>query len=111
MAPEADDAAPGAAITVALCGHLDHEPPCPLAPHATSVERRGHHLHVRTLFAVDPDLEPVARGRIEGALTSGRMTTPDGGMTAWRLVSSERAEPLDSEADHAGRLVRGTATR
>ena len=32
MEPDADVRAPGAAVTVVLCGHWDHEPPCPLAP-------------------------------------------------------------------------------
>jgi hypothetical protein len=32
----ADAAAPGAAITVALCGSWEHPPPCPLAAHHTS---------------------------------------------------------------------------
>ena len=34
-----DDRAPGGAITVELCGHWDHEPPCPLAAHHTGVRR------------------------------------------------------------------------
>lgn len=39
MSPGADLAAPGAAVTVALCGHWKHEPPCPLAAHHTSTTR------------------------------------------------------------------------
>jgi len=32
--PRGDSAnALGGAITIALCGHWDHTPPCPLAPH------------------------------------------------------------------------------
>ena len=36
MEPDADVQAPGAAVTVALCGHWEHEPPGPLAPHWVS---------------------------------------------------------------------------
>ncbi len=39
MAAGADIRAPGAAITVGLCGHWEHEPLCPLAPHATAAQR------------------------------------------------------------------------
>jgi hypothetical protein len=54
---DGDVGAPGAAITVALCGHWDHEPPCPLAPHHTAAERVGDDVHMRTLFAVEPARE------------------------------------------------------
>ena len=44
--PGGDSRAPGGAITVALCGHWDHEPPCPLAPttpmqHPPATRRSG----------------------------------------------------------------------
>ena len=51
MDPDADIRAPGAAVTVELCGHWDHEPPCPLAPHHTAVERTGRDVRLRILFA------------------------------------------------------------
>ena len=50
-----DARAPGGAITVALCGHWDHEPPCPLAPHHTDATPEGDDtLRVRVLFAAEP---------------------------------------------------------
>ena len=51
MNPTDDPSVIGAAITVALCGDWQHEPPCPLAPHHTRTERREEKVHVRTLFA------------------------------------------------------------
>lgn len=54
MERDADIRAPGGAITVALCGHWDHEAPCPLSPHHTSAIRDGSHVVLRTLFAVEP---------------------------------------------------------
>ena len=51
MEPHADVQAPGAAVTVALCGHWDHEPPCPLAPQHVSAADDDGELRVRILFA------------------------------------------------------------
>ena len=76
MEPDADLRAPGAAITVALCGHWDHEPPCPLAPHWVSVGEDDGELRVRILFAAEPDTEGEVRHLIEQAL-SGQMKFPD----------------------------------
>jgi hypothetical protein len=39
LPPGADERAPGAAVTVAPCGHWEHEPPCPLAPHHVRAAR------------------------------------------------------------------------
>lgn len=106
---DGDERAPGAAITVALCGHWDHEPPCPLAPHHTGTSSIGspheHSIHVRTLFAVEPAQASEVRGLIEAALRQGELTGPDGVVTQWRLVSSESSAVTPAEADHAQRLV------
>jgi hypothetical protein len=102
-----DEAAPGAAITVALCGHWDHEPPCPLAPHHTEAERLGDEVHLRTLFAVEPEREGEVRERIRAALEAGELTDPDGRTWRWRLRSSEPASVLHTEADAASRLAAG----
>ena len=45
MEPHADVRAPGAAVTVALCGHWEHEP-CPLAPHHVSAHENDGELRV-----------------------------------------------------------------
>jgi hypothetical protein len=92
--PGADVRAPGGAITVALCGHWDHEPPCPLAPHHTSATRVGPEVHLRTLFATEPESEAEVRRRIDAALRA-----------EWRLHSSGRSEVRAEEADHARRLM------
>lgn len=69
MEPHADVRAPGAAVTVALCGHWEHEPPCPLAPHHVSADEGDGELRVRILFAVEPDKEGEVRRLIEQALS------------------------------------------
>ena len=65
MEPGGNVRAPGAAVAVALCGHWDHEPPCPLAPHRVSADEVGGELRVRILFAAEPDTEPEVRRLIE----------------------------------------------
>jgi hypothetical protein len=57
MDPDADLQAPGAAVTAALCGHWDHQPPCPLAPHHTHAHRADGEVRLRILFATAPHNE------------------------------------------------------
>jgi hypothetical protein len=105
MPPDADTRAPGAAITVALCGHWKHTPPCPLAAHHTRAERAGDRVLVRTLFATEPANEQVVRDRIDQALAGGRLQGPDTVVTRWRLHSSRPSETTAEEASHAERLT------
>lgn len=105
MDADADIAAPGAAITRALCGHWDHPPPCPVAPHHTAARRLGEDVLLRVLFAVDPTLEEAVRGHIEAALARGHLDGPHGAV-AWTLTSSRRSDLTTEELAHAERLVR-----
>jgi hypothetical protein len=105
MAPDADTRAPGAAVTVALCGHWDHEPPCPLAPHHIHAERVDDRVSVRVLFVTEPGNEGLVRQRIDDALSSGRLDGPEG-VTTWQLVSSRNGTVKPEESDHADRLAR-----
>jgi hypothetical protein len=99
----ADERAPGGAVTVALCGALDHEPPCPVAPHHTSLTGRGARRKVRVLFATDD--EPVIRRTIDAALGRGEFVGPDGVMNRWVLHSSSPGTVTDAERGHAARLI------
>jgi hypothetical protein len=66
-----DPAAAGGAITVELCGHWEHEPPCRY-PHLTEVvARTGETVTIRTLFACDPADADMVRARIAGVLDGG----------------------------------------
>lgn len=105
MAPDADLRAPGAAVTVALCGSWDHDPPCPLAPHHSRAERIGDVVQIRILFAAEPQREAEVRLRIQAALSGGRLAMPDGGTTNWQLRSSQPGDVSADEADHAGQLT------
>jgi hypothetical protein len=105
MAPTGDLGAPGAAITVALCGHWDHEPPCPLAPHHSHAERDAETVHVRTLFAAEPAQADAVHRRIDDALRGGELRGPDGETTRWELRHSAAADVCAEEAGHAERLI------
>jgi hypothetical protein len=105
MAPGGDIRAPGGAITVALCGSLEHEPPCPLAAHHTRAEREGDEVRLRVLFAAEPDDAADVRLGIDRALSEGSFAGPDGVVTDWRLLESGPAEVTAGERDHAQRLT------
>ena len=105
MATDADIQAPGAAITVALCGHWTHDPPCTLAPHHSHADRVGGDVRVRTVFAVEPDNEILIRDRIDQALSQGRLRGPDGVITQWQLRGSRPSEIRANEATCAQRLT------
>jgi len=121
MPPPADEGAPGAAITVALCGHWEHQPPCPLAPHHTRADRDGDTLRIRTLFAAEPDQAAEVHRRIEQALRAGELTAlaeptttgelpttgePGRPRARWQLRHSAPADVSAAEQDHAERLIR-----
>lgn len=105
MDPGADARAPGAAITVALCGSWEHPPPCPLAPHHSHAARVADGVLLRVLFAAHPEEEQEVRRRIDEALESGRSSGPGGVTTRWRLRESRRSDVAPDEAEHARRLI------
>jgi hypothetical protein len=102
---DGDERAPGAAITVSLCGSWSHDGPCPLAPHHTRVHRTGDEVTLRLLFAAAPADEPRVRALVEEALDRGWGDTPDG-RTCWRLVEAGPSPVLPEEEAHVGRLAR-----
>lgn len=104
LAPGADPAALGAAVTIALCGSLDHEPPCPLAPHFSRTEPVGHRVRLRVLFVAEPEREGEVRSLIRSALDRGAVRTPDGGAD-WVVVASTASPVAEDEVDHARRLA------
>ncbi|GAA3335191.1 hypothetical protein GCM10020358_02460 [Amorphoplanes nipponensis] len=105
MGPEADPRAPGGAITTALCGHWQHEPPCPLAEHHTSAERTDGEVRLHVLFATAPERETEVRELIDEALAAGAFAGPDGTSSFWSLVSSGPGTIAPEERAHAARLA------
>jgi len=84
LATGADSRAVGGAITVALCGTWDHEPPCRW-PHHTGIAAIGERHVVTTSFTVEPSDEPLVRHKIVAALESGQQAGPDGHLSRWTV--------------------------
>jgi hypothetical protein len=84
LADGADPRAPGGAITVALCGRWEHEPPCRW-PHHTDIASDGDRHVVRTVFTAEPGEEGAVRRRIKEALESGQQAGPDGQVSHWTV--------------------------
>lgn len=100
----ADHRVPGAAVTQALCGHWDHEGPCPVAPHHTRADRSGDRVVVRILFAVEPHREDDVRARIVSVLSREEAQGPGGASTRWQLLTTEAGDIRPEEKEHADRL-------
>lgn len=100
-----DAAAVGASVTVALCGHWEHPPPCPVAPHHTAVEAADDALRVRVLFVGERDSESDIRQLIDTGLRTGSLVGPDGSASRWQVRSSGAGTVLPEEQAHAARLA------
>ena len=105
LQPDGSANALGGAVTLALCGHWDHQPPCPLAPHHVSTQQAGETVTLRILFATEAANERRVRALIGEALATGRLAGPGGALTTWRLKSAAAGNIRPEEADHAGRLI------
>ncbi len=95
----------GGAITKALCGGWDHQPPCPLAPHYVSSVPDGETVFLRVIFATEPANEQRVRSLIGEALATGRLTVPDGGVAQWELRSGSASILRADEEDLAADLI------
>jgi hypothetical protein len=92
-----DPAAVGAAVTVELCGHWEHEGPCRW-PHNSAIEVQRDPARFRTLFVADEREATLVRDRIETALR---------GDSGWRLIDVRSRPIADGERDLAERLLSG----
>lgn len=108
LAADSDPDAPGAAITIGVCGSNDHAGPCPLAPHNIHRTGTGPEIGVRILFVTEPDQEQNVRGLIRDALQSGHLIGPDGRTNTWRLL---RDHPGTLEVDEQALATRLAATQ
>ena len=77
-----DPAALGGAVTVALCGHWEHEGPCRW-PHHTESSADGDDWVATVRFDAPDDEVAEVRSAILMAIASGRLTGPDGTSTRW----------------------------
>jgi hypothetical protein len=108
LTPDGDERAPGAAVTVALCGHWDHDGPCSV-PHRTDVVSRDDgHVVVRILFACPPEDAERVRLAVAAALDAGELPVPPPGpapVTRWRVLDAGPAALSEGEQDVAQGFV------
>jgi hypothetical protein len=96
LAPGADEHAPGAAVTVALCGHWEHDGPC-RSPHVTQSQHRDDgRLAVRVTVLAPADAADDVRRAVVAALRTGHQDGPSGPST-WRVLTDapDRLTPDD----------------
>ena len=97
LADDCDPAAVGAAVTVELCGHWEHEGACRW-PHNNAVDASHRPARFRTLFVAGDGEAVEVRKRIEEALRGGE---------AWRVVSVGERPVAAHERALADRLEAG----
>ena len=67
MIPDVDPRAPGGEVTVALCGHWDHDGPCRW-PHNTTLDSDTKPAQLRTVVAMPAAEQNDVVARVERAL-------------------------------------------
>jgi hypothetical protein len=87
----------GAMVTVALCGHWEHDGPCRW-PHQSQIDG----AHFRTIFIATAEDEPEVRQRIRSALH---------GHSGWRVISEHARALASDEEALATRLARTPTPR
>ncbi len=99
----ADPRGPGAAVTVGLCGHWEHEGPCRWPHLAAASDRTGDDVTLRVLFVAEPADELHVRSRIVEALRRGRVEGAPR-PSAWTMLRERRDELRPREAAQAEHL-------
>ena len=92
-----DPAAVGAAVTVELCGHWEHDGACRW-PHNNVMDEDETRARFRTLFVADAPERAGVEQRIEASLRAG---------TGWRVLAIRPRPVADREQALAGRLLTG----
>jgi len=83
LEPGSDKRAPGGAVTVALCGHWDHDGPCRWPHHSTITSDLGGHHRLIIEFDAQEDEKDMVRAKIDTAVIHGQLTGPDGVVSTW----------------------------
>ena len=92
-----DPHAVGAAVTVELCGHWEHDGPCTW-PHNSELDAEREPAVFRTVYVADPGEEPEIRARIERSLRHGG---------PWEVGDVRRRPVAEHERALADRLASG----
>jgi hypothetical protein len=101
---DADPAAPGGAVTLALCGSWDHAGACRW-PHHTSATWDDGRGEVRVLFVAEEAEEMHVRDLIEHALAGGECVGPDGRLSRWEVTELVAGVLTEDEEALGGRIA------
>jgi hypothetical protein len=93
--PGEDSRAPGAEVTVALCGHWQHDGPCRW-PHNSRIDTGTGAARLRTVVVVPDNERTEIIGLIESALRAD---------DRWSVVAFATGPITDEEAPLAERLA------
>lgn len=85
----------GAAVTVELCGHWEHKPPCTWPHHTEIISDNPTEVTVRILYCARPDEQQTIRQRIKDSL-----------QTKWELVACEPGSLTEAELEHGAKISR-----
>ncbi len=96
MKETTDPRAPGGEITVALCGHWEHEAPCRW-PHNNRLATSGSPARLRSVIIVSDDERDEVLRRIETRLR---------GDARWSVLAITAGDITGDEVDLADRLAR-----
>ena len=94
--PGGEPAALAAAVTEALCGSADHEPPCHWPHHTALIDAGGVTVARTVCRARRKDAEEVRR-LIDVRVAEGRFTGPDRRTATWQHMHSLEPEPTADE--------------
>jgi hypothetical protein len=94
LGPDADERAPGGAVTSALCGHWEHAGRCRW-PHNSEITRAESRARFRVVFVSTQGEEERVRATIETGL---------GRSGSWQVLESRRREPTPDEARLTAKL-------
>jgi hypothetical protein len=95
--PDTDSRAPGGAVTMALCGHWDHDGPCRW-PHKTRIDKSLTPARLRTVVVADDQTTDEVITRIEDGLRSD---------SRWAVLDSRTDTILPDEQSLAEGLAEG----
>ena len=99
LTADVDPRAPGGEVTVALCGHWDHEGACRW-PHNTAIDSDASPAHVRTVVVMPESERDDVVGRVERALRAD---------PRWTVVQFATEPLADADRALAARLAQGPA--
>ena len=83
---QGDPDALGAAVTVELCGHWEHDGPCRWPHHTSATPVGDNSAYVQVRFDADESEVDEVRRRILAGLRVGALQGPDDHITAWGPV-------------------------